>query len=103
MTARMMMLNCVQDTSVSAAVVLSAGLLRLVSRAWGVVLVSAPDLESGTALSVVGVTEGEGEVAPAVGTSAVIDGVGRRRRTEETKKKKLNFGFCKPDKHCTEK
>lgn len=34
MTARMMMLNWVQETSVSAAVVLSVGLLRLVRRAW---------------------------------------------------------------------
>lgn len=31
------MLNCVQETSVRAAVVLSVGLLRLVSRAWVVV------------------------------------------------------------------
>lgn len=34
MMARIMMLNCVQETSVTPAVVLSVGLLRLVSRAW---------------------------------------------------------------------
>lgn len=39
MTARMMILNWVQETSVSAAVVLSAGPLRLVSRAWVVAAV----------------------------------------------------------------
>lgn len=33
------MLNCVQDTSVRAAVVLSVGLLRLVNRAWVVAAV----------------------------------------------------------------
>lgn len=58
------MLNCVQVTSVRAAVVLSVGLLRLVSRAWvvevvlGVVLVLLLDVEAG--------------IPPAVGDVIVV-------------------------------
>lgn len=53
------MLNCVHETSVRAAVVLSVGLLRLVSRACvvdvlRVVLVLLLDLEEGTTLFLMG-------------------------------------------------
>lgn len=56
------MLNCVQETSVRAAVVLSVGLLRLVSRAWvvaavlGTVLTLLLDVEVGMPLAMTEVT-----------------------------------------------
>lgn len=89
MTARIMMLNCVQETSVSAAVVLSVGLLRLVSRAWVVaavvstVLMLLLDVAPGTPLAVVvlkvvlmGVVEGEDVVEVGASIMVVFAGLG---------------------------
>lgn len=70
MTAKMMMLNWVQETSVRAAVVLSVGLLRLLSIVCVVTVVLSPvpkvplDLDPGRSLVVVIgalVLGGEGE------------------------------------------
>ena len=72
MTAKMMMLNWVQETSVSAAVVLSVGLPRLVSRAWVVVVgpeaeaEEEEELDGGRALGTV-VEEGRDSVVERVG------------------------------------
>lgn len=106
MTARMMMLNCVQETSVRAAVVLSVGLLRLVNRAWVVaavlstVLVLLLDVEAGTPLAVaevkvvlvVGVEWGG---VRDVGACVVVAsaGVGRSRGAEERKAVKKSEHF----------
>lgn len=82
MTARMMMLNCVQDTSVRAAVVLSVGLLGLVKSAW----VVAAALSGVLALPPAVV---EVKAVPAVveGVSDVVvcSGVSRSRGAEERK------------------
>lgn len=96
MTARMMMLNCVQETSVRAAVVLSVGLLRLVS--WVVaavlstVLMLLLDVAAGTPLTltevkvrlVLGV---KGDDVLDIGTCVVVvsAGVGMIRDAEEGK------------------
>lgn len=92
------MLNCVQETSVRAAVVLSVGLLRLVSRAWvvaavlSVVLALPLEMEAGTPFAVVEVkgvlvVGGEAGDVRDVGASAVgvPAGVGRSRGAEERK------------------
>lgn len=78
MTAKMMMLNWVQETSVSAAVVLSVGLPRLVSRAWVVVVgprAEEEELDGGRAFGAV-VKEGRDSeverVGGDVGTSVVL-------------------------------
>lgn len=86
------MLNCVQETSVRAAVVLSVGLVRLVSRAWVVaavlsaVLVLLLDVEAGTPLvvtevRVVLVADTEGDVGASV--VVVSAGVGMSRGADE--------------------
>lgn len=89
------MLNCVQETSVRAAVVLSVGLLRLVSRAWVVaavlsaVLVLLLDVEAGMPLAaaevravlVAGVEEDVLDVGAAV--VVVPAGVGMIRSVRE--------------------
>lgn len=93
-----MMLNCVQETSVRAAVVLSVGLLRLVNRAWvvaavlSVVLMLLLDVATRTPLvvadvKVVLVVGMEGEDVLGVGTSVVVvfAGMGMSRGAEERK------------------
>lgn len=87
-----MMLNCVQETSVSAAVVLSVGLLRLVSRAWVVaavlrevlmllLVVMARKPFAVVEIKVVLVVGVEGEDVVDVGSSVVVlsAGVGMSR------------------------
>lgn len=114
MTARMMMLNCVQETSVRAAVVLSVGLLRLVSRAWvvavvavvlSVVLVLLLVVEAGTPLAVADVrvvlVEGVEEDVVEVGAAVVVvpAGVGMIRGAEERRALKTqlnNITLFKP-------
>jgi len=99
MTARMMMLNCVHETSVGAAVVLSVGLLRLVSRAWVVVVLRAVlvlllGLEAGMPLDVVEikVVLVDDEDGLGVGASAGSTAIGLSRDAEERKtlKRSLN-------------
>lgn len=101
MTARMIMLNCVQETSGRAAVVLSVGLFRLVIRAWvvaavlSVLLMLLPNVAPETPLAVVGVkmvvVVVEGEDVLVVGASIVVAfaGVGMSRRTERKAQKSL--------------
>lgn len=93
------MLNCVQETSVRAAVVLSVGPLRLVSRACVVaavvstVLMLLPVVEAGTPLAVgelkvVLVVGVEGEDAVEEGGSVVVvvaAGGGMSRVAEDRK------------------
>lgn len=91
MTARMMILNCVQETSVRAAVVLSVGLPRLVNNAWvvvaavlSVVLLLLLDVEAGTPLAVaevkvvlVAIVEGGDVLNMGASVVVVLGGVGR--------------------------
>lgn len=84
MTARMMMLNWVQETSVRAAVVLSVGLPRLVSRAWVVAALSrvvelVVEVEGGALVGMVEVIVVEGVADMEVedfGASVVVLGIG---------------------------
>lgn len=73
-------MNCVQETSVSAAVVLSVGLPRLVSRGWVVAAVLKEVLEVAMGALGAGVVEDRvGRVGGDVGASVVVvwKGVGR--------------------------
>lgn len=91
-----MILNCVQVTSVRAAVVLSVGLLRLVTRAWvvevllSVVLVLLLDVEAGIPpavgdVNVVLVVVVVDEDVVGVGAFVVAAGEGISRGAEERK------------------
>lgn len=69
------MLNCVQETSVSAAVVLSVGLPRLVSRGWVVAAVLREVLMLEVGMGALGaevVEERVGRVGGDVGASVVV-------------------------------
>lgn len=106
MTARMMMLNCVQETSVSAAVVLSVGLLRLDNRVWVVaavlraVIILLLYVEPGMPPAVVVVEVAlvmEEENILDVGASVVVvfADIGIRRCAEErTELKALVYTVC---------
>lgn len=86
MTARTMMLNWVQETSVRAAVVLTVGLPRLVSRAWVVAMLSRMlelVVEGGALVGTVAVRPlllgvGAEVVVVALGVSVVVAGSGVR-------------------------